>query len=278
VHFSNAQTALEMGCHVLVEKPSTLLLEDTYLLGEIAEANGKLLGTVVQNRLNLSVQFAKNIIDQGWLGKLQNIAVRLIWNRPLSYYQDEWHGRWLTDGGVISQQGYHHIDVARFLCGEIGSVFSLGANLRHKIEVEDTSIGLLEFKNGALGTFEFTTACPNQDLEASIKIVGSDGLIEIGGVGLNQILNFYTEHLKKSESLSLASRNSEYFTNGYGVSHFRVLDIFAKSISEGQSTYFTWKDTTNTLAVIHALYASQERGAKVSLGDKVESTRLGRRC
>ena len=66
------------------------------------------------------------------------------WCRPDRYYKHKWRGTFSHDGGALSNQGIHHIDLLRFLCGEVTKAFlmkTLGAN----IEVEDTAVGTFEF-------------------------------------------------------------------------------------------------------------------------------------
>jgi len=275
LHFEHAKLALMAGRHVLIEKPSTLVVEESYSLKQIAAAKNLKLGTVVQNRLNHATQFAKRAIESGLLGKIQTVAVRLVWCRTQEYYKDEWHGRWQTDGGVLSQQGFHHLDIARFLCGEIVSVFSQGKAIRHKVEVDDTSVGVLEFQSGALGTIEFSTAAPGEDLEASIKVVGSKGYIDIGGIALNKIMHFYSEKLNDKQACKVFESYSEDFSSGYGLSHYRVLKLFGQDITKDQNQYFSWDDTVKTLELIHALYVSQESKMSVSLSKNIRSSKLG---
>lgn len=275
LHFEHTKIALLSGRHALIEKPSTLAIQDSHSLAQIAVEKNLKLGTVVQNRLNLATNFAKDAIDSGLLGKIQTVAVRLVWSRSQEYYQDEWHGRWRTDGGVLSQQGFHHIDMARFLCGEVASVCSKGKALRHRVEVDDTSVGILEFQSGALGTIELTTAAPGKDIEASIKVVGSEGYIDIGGIALNKIESFYSERIKNKKMSKRFERYSEEFENGYGLSHYRVLKLFSQDIIENRNQYFSWIDTVKTLELIHALYVSQESTKTVSLLRLQNSKKLG---
>ena len=63
---------------------------------------------------------------------------------------------------------------------------TLGAN----IEVEDTAVSTIEFKNGGVGTIEVTTAARPDDFEASLSIVGSKGLAQIGGKAVNELQLF----------------------------------------------------------------------------------------
>ena len=38
-------------------------------------------------------------------------SVSLLWCRYQNYYNDDWHGTWKMDGGVINQQAIHYIDI-----------------------------------------------------------------------------------------------------------------------------------------------------------------------
>jgi len=56
-------------------------------------------------------------------------------------------------------QGIHSVDLLQWYMEPVESVQSIATNIRHKdIEVEDTIVSTLKFKNGALGTIECSTA------------------------------------------------------------------------------------------------------------------------
>ena len=98
----------------------------------------------------------------------------------------QWRGTYSHDGGALSNQGIHHIDLLRYLGGEIDSVNctmrTLGAT-----EVEDTAIASIKYRDGSVGTLEVTTAARPDDFEASLSIVGSEGLVQLGGVAVNML-------------------------------------------------------------------------------------------
>ena len=82
------------------------------------------------------------------------------WCRPQAYYdQDTWRGTWALDGGVLTNQASHHIDLLEWIMGDVESVFAMSTTALVDIEAEDTAIVTLKFKNGALGIIEATTQC-----------------------------------------------------------------------------------------------------------------------
>ena len=93
-------------------------------------------------------------------------TVRVRWCRPQSYYdQDSWRGTWALDGGVLTNQASHHIDLLEWMMGDVESVFAKSLNAMADIEAEDTAIVILKFKNGALGVIEAAAAIRPKDLK-----------------------------------------------------------------------------------------------------------------
>ena len=75
---------------------------------------------VFQNRYNKAIQFLKNKKTIQALGKLRIIGVQVRWCRPQRYYNlADWRGTFSHDGGALTNQGIHHLDAMRFLCGEL---------------------------------------------------------------------------------------------------------------------------------------------------------------
>src|SRR4029077_16332458 len=75
--------------------------------------------------------------------------------RDQAYYQsDQWRGKVGTEGGgVLVNQSPHQIDLLQWFMGEIDEITGYWANLNHPyIEVEDTALAMIRFKNGGLGS------------------------------------------------------------------------------------------------------------------------------
>ena len=124
----------------------------------------------------------KKSISGGKLGKINICSVRVRWCRPQRYYDmSEWRGTYSHDGGALTNQGIHHIDLLQWLVGDVKTAFSMNSTVSAPIETEDTSAAVLKFKNGATGIIEATTACRPDNLEGSISILGTKGTVIIGG-------------------------------------------------------------------------------------------------
>ena len=109
----NTLSVLKEWNKFLCEKPLTMRLDHLYSLVDLAEKNDLIYAPVFQNRFNPTVVIVKQIIDNGMLGDSKIASVNLH-IKEQSYYEDKWHGKWKTDGGVINQQAIHHIDCLIF--------------------------------------------------------------------------------------------------------------------------------------------------------------------
>ena len=174
-----------------------LTLDDADAMIRACDAHGIKLFVVKQNRFNVPVVKLREALDAGRFGKLVMGTVRVRWCRHQDYYdQDAWRGTWALDGGVLSNQASHHVDLLEWMMGDVESVFAHGATALVDIETEDTAVvRAASSRNGALGVIEATTAARPRDLEGSISILGENGTVEIGGFAVNemQTWNFTTE-------------------------------------------------------------------------------------
>ena len=274
-HYKHSELALKHHFNVLCEKPATMLPEDALKLDRLSKKNKVMFGIAFQNRFNKSVVTLKKFHENNKFGKILIVNVRLLWSRNQSYYNDQWHGKWKTDGGVTNQQAIHHIDVARWIFGPISEVNTIMTNQINKLEAEDTNNSILKFKSGATGSIQVTTAVRPEDLSASLEVIGEKGFMVLGGIALNKIENFYFKKLTKTEKNMLTNSN-ELVENGYGNSHTIILDLAIKNVLSNKKQFpVTAIDGFLTANLIHALYKSDEKKNWIKVTKNVRSRRLG---
>jgi predicted dehydrogenase len=188
LHCEHVLGLAPFGKHIVVEKPMALTLDDADAMISACDTHGCRLFVVKQNRFNIPVMKLREAIEGKRFGKLVMGTVRVRWCRPQSYYDmDAWRGTWALDGGVLTNQASHHVDLLEWMMGEVESVYAKSTTALVNIEAEDTAIAVLKFRNGALGCIEATTATRPKDLEGSISILGEKGSVEIGGFAVNQM-------------------------------------------------------------------------------------------
>jgi UDP-N-acetyl-2-amino-2-deoxyglucuronate dehydrogenase len=188
LHPEHVIACARAGKHVVVEKPMALRLQDADEMIRACDEAGVKLFVVKQNRFNVPVRKAREALEAGRFGRLILGTVRVRWCRDQSYYdQDAWRGTWAYDGGVLTNQASHHVDMLEWFFGDVVNVHARATTALVKIETEDTAVATLKFRNGALGIIEATTAVRPRDLEGSLSILGEKGAVEIAGFAVNQI-------------------------------------------------------------------------------------------
>ncbi|GMT48627.1 MAG: oxidoreductase [bacterium] len=261
--------------HMVVEKPMALTLDDEDQMIRTCDENGCKLFIVKQNRFNLPVIKLKEAMDQKRFGKLVLGTVRVRWCRKQKYYdQDPWRGTWAYDGGVLTNQASHHIDLLEWIMGEVESVFAKSITALSSIEVEDTAVVTVKFKNGALGIIEATTATRPKDLEGSISVLGEKGSVEIGGFAVNEMKtwSFSTQQSEDDEVINKYSVNPP---NVYGFGHKAYYDHVIDSILNNRKQLVDGLEDRKSLELISAIYELIETGKEVFLRFKPKKCRLG---
>lgn len=262
--------------HVIVEKPTFMSPSQGNKIYEIASLNGVKVFPVFQNRYNNAVQRVKSAILNDELGEIRLTSVRVRWCRPQKYYDlSEWRGTFSHDGGALSNQGIHHIDLLRYLGGEIDEVSCTMATLGSVLEAEDTAVSTFKYKTGAVGSLEITTAARPDDFEASISIIGSKGMAEIGGIAVN-ILNIFTP--KPSDCEKFSDDFSDLNDRGrvYGRGHGEIYNCISKDLNHSEKYPLTQDEIIKTLYLQHAFYVSHESKKSIKISEKKESFNLGK--
>jgi len=263
------------GKHIVVEKPMALTLDDADAMIRACDKADVKLFVVKQNRFNVPVVKLREALEQGRFGKLVLGTVRVRWCRPQSYYdQDAWRGTWAQDGGVLTNQASHHVDLLEWMLGEVDSVFAKSITALAKIEAEDTAVVTLKFRNGALGIIEATTAVRPKDLEGSISVLGEGGTVEIGGFAVNQMKtwNFVTPMADDDQVLEKYSVNPP---NVYGFGHQAYYEHVVDCIINNRQHLVDGLEGRKSLELINAIYESIETGAEVSLRFRPRYCQLG---
>jgi len=262
--------------HIVVEKPMALNLDKADEMIRTCDENGVKLFVVKQNRYNLPVIKLREAIDSGRFGKIVMGTARVRWCRTQQYYdQDAWRGTWAMDGGVFSNQASHHVDLLEWMLGEPISVFAKSRTALVNIETEDTGVALIQFKNGALGIIEATTATRPKDLEGSISILGERGSVEIGGFAVNQmkVWNFIDEI---EEDKHVIENYAEMPPNVYGFGHVKYLENVCDNLLNHTRALVDGLEGRKSLELISAIYESIETGKEVFLKFRPQKCRLGR--
>ncbi|MGM0472469.1 MAG: Gfo/Idh/MocA family protein [Bacillota bacterium] len=261
--------------HIVCEKPMALRLEDADEMIRVCDQYGVRLFVVKQNRYNLPVQKLRRAIEEGRFGKLVMGTVRIRWTRHQHYYDmDDWRGTWAMDGGVLTNQASHHIDLLEWMMGQPVEVSAQTATRLVDIETEDTGAVVIKFANGALGIVEATTATRPEDLEGSLSILGEQGSVEIGGFAVNEMEIWQFED-ERPEDKKVMEEFKENPPNVYGFGHQRYLKHVVDCIKNNKKALVDGFEGRKSLELINAIYEAAETGKTVKLRFKPQKCKLG---
>lgn len=262
------------GCHVIVEKPMALRLLDADAMIRTAQEAGVRLFTVKQNRFNGPVQLLKRALDEGRFGRVLMVTSRVCWHRTQEYYdQALWRGTWAQDGGCITNQAIHYVDLMQWLGGPVSSVYAVSRRFLHRMEAEDAAVATWQFQSGALGAFVATTCANPDDLEGSIAVLGDKGEVEIAGLAVNQVRTWaFAEDRPEDRQAHEAGYVPD---NVYGFSHEALIRSIRDSLATGQPNMLEGGEGRKALELVTAMYESIETNTSVKLGTSYPHSHLG---
>ena len=281
-HAGPTIAAARSGVHALVEKPLASSLADCDAMLAAARENKTIISTVCQRRFYPPCQRIRRAIDEGKIGKpVLGTATMFGWRDEAYYKSDPWRGSWkLEGGGVLVNQSPHQLDLLTWYLGEIDEVFGYWANVNHPyIEVEDTSVAVVRFKNGGLGNILVSNS-QNPALNARVSVHGANGasvgvqtdggvmfvpgLTDITEAPFNDIWTIHGEEKflpqwKEEDARLFASVNPmEYF-------HRRQIQDFLRAIIEGRAPLITGEDGRRTVELFTAIYQATRDKKAVKL-------------
>lgn len=256
--------------HVVVEKPMAMKLSDLEALHKTAVESKVKVFPVYQNRYNKAVQAVRSALLEGRLGRPVMGTVRLRWCRPQRYYdRDPWRGTWSHDGGALTNQGIHYLDLLLHLLGDVEQVCTLTATQLVKVEVEDTAVATLRFASGALGVIEVTTAARPDDCEASISVLAEAGVGVLAGITANRLVTWTPDQ-------AACELHSEEVPTAYGNGHRPLLADVVADLLDGTPHPISFEEGARAIQFLNALYRSAEDNRPVMLKDNPVSHFLGR--
>ncbi|MBQ3541733.1 MAG: Gfo/Idh/MocA family oxidoreductase [Oscillospiraceae bacterium] len=177
-HAENTMQALHAKKHVVLEKPMTFTKAEAKAIAAEAEKSGCVLTVICQLRFSEDVRRVKKLLADRALGELVFCDLYMKYWRDHAYYaSSNWKGtRRFDGGGALMNQGIHGIDLLLYLVGNAKVVHAKNCTRLHDIEVEDASMAMLQFENGAMGVIEAST-CVWPGFERRLEINGTRGSV-----------------------------------------------------------------------------------------------------
>lgn len=274
IHAEIALFCISCGINVIIEKPMAMSIADADKIISLSEKNSVKVSVCHQNRFNVAVQQMRKALEEGRFGKISHGSIHVRWNRNKDYYdQAKWRGTWAQDGGALMNQCIHGIDLLRWMMGDdIEEIYGVTKRQFHSyLECEDVGMGVIKFKNGAIGTIEGTTNVFPENLEETLYLFGETATVKLGGKSTNSIdiWNF----LNKKECDNLNIGYFEVTKNIYGNGHSSLFADVIDAIQNDRIPYVDAYAGKRAVETVLAIYKSSFEGKPVKLPlEKCETT------
>lgn len=216
-HKEIAIAAAKAGKHIFCEKPLALTLEDSREMLKAAEDAGIKHMCGFNYRFAPAVQLAKKLVEEGRLGKIHHFRA---WFLQDFIVDPEFPLIWrlqkeIAGSGSHGDLGAHLIDMAHYLVGDMKEVIGMNETFvkerpladsmtglsakgdknaaKGEVTVDDATLFLTRFENGALGSFEATRFAAGHRCTNSFEINGSKGSVKFDFERMNELMVYFTD-------------------------------------------------------------------------------------
>jgi predicted dehydrogenase len=240
---------------------------------------------VFQHRHGSAGLRAADLLGRGVIGRPLVAVCETLWFRPLSYFDPEWRGTWVGEGGGPTLgHGIHQIDLLLHLLGPWRTIDATAVRLDRPVEFEDVSLASVVFESGAVATVINSLLSPRE--LSRIRIDTSGGTLEVNHVYgySDKDWTFYPAPdatkaatlgldpgVRKSAAAAAASSSSEdaaaadpwIASAGEDVpsNHEAQITHLVDDLLSGRPHSTTLASTRSTMEFVTALYASAITGA-----------------
>jgi predicted dehydrogenase len=258
LHSEMVLQAAAAGKHIICEKPLALnVVQAREMLQACRNAGVRLLVAHVV-RFFPEYALAKSAVESGKIGKPG--VIRLSRG---SYRPKKPMGNWFLDesksGGILMDLMIHDFDYARWIAGEVESVFAKKVSAGWPSAGVDFGLAILKHAGGALSHISGAWAYPPPTFRTHLEIAGDAGLIEFDSDDTAPIRNLITRPSGDSPDVGLPSSpvsESPYTTQ---------IKEFYQALSSGAPARVTAEDGLAAVQIAEAAIKSAETGQAVSL-------------
>lgn len=263
-HAKLSVAAMEAGAWVLCEKPLCASLRELDEIQAAEQRTGRYTACIFQMRFASSSAHVRRLVASGQLGRVLVGVCNTLWFRDPAYYAVPWRGRWETDfGGPTTALGIHAMDHFLHLMGDWSEVRAMAGTLDRAIEVEDISMALVRFKNGAFGSIVNSALSPRQ--ETYIRLDYQRATLELKHLYGYTRDNWTFTPVPPVENDSLV-QTWQSFPPDVGSTHGAQLNAFIADMDANRRPLTSGEESRKTLELITAIYKSAYSGEIVTRG------------
>jgi predicted dehydrogenase len=269
-HYPIIMQCLDAGAWVFCEKPLVASLRELDAVAEAERRTGNACVSVFQWRFGAAAQHLRRQIDAGTFGRPYVGLCATTWYRPDSYYDVDWRGTWASElGGVNMGQAIHLIDLTVWLMGgDWEAVTAIADTLHHDIDVEDTALAMVRFRNRALVSIVSSVLSPRQ--ESRIRLDFERATLEVV-----QLYRYGNEDWAVTAPEGMELPDGAWPpADDEPASHGAELALVLDAMRDGRRPPANVDDIRPTFELLTAIYKSSQNGETVARGSIGEGHRF----
>ncbi len=260
MHAPVSIAALEAGKHVLCEKPMATSSQEAQDMIEAAEKSGTKLMIAHNQRLVPSHVKARELLEEGALGKIYSFRTVFGHGGPEGWSidgADSWFFRKEEAFiGAMGDLGVHKSDLIQFLfdepVAEVGAFVETVA--KENTTVDDNAVCVLKMESGIVGTLTASWSYKPFEDNATV-IYGEKGMLRLEDDPQYSLIAVYTSGETMSYDLGGIQTNA-----GGGMENTGIVDAFVETVVKNTPIPITGADGKRALDVIlAALESSMEK-------------------
>jgi len=263
LHKPTILQALDVGLHVVCEKPLVGSLADMDIIEAAAARSDRLVMPVFQYRFGEGMGQLVHLIERGFAGRPLVATLETHWNRDAAYYAVPWRGKWATElGGAIVGHAIHIHDLLVKALGPAKRVQARLATSVNPIEVEDCAAIIMEMASDALVTSSVTLG--SADDHSRLRFCFTDLTAESGTEPYNPGTAPWTFTARApasqeaiDEALTSCTPHDDGFARQFALLHEAVVNDAPPPV--------TLADARASLELITAIYQADAAGKAVNL-------------
>ena len=188
LHAEQLKAAMAAGKHIYCDKPLTVTMQEAEEVGRAAKGWKGTGGMTFQNRFFSSVQRARQLIDEGFLGALTSFRSVYLHSGSVDPAAPlKWKLRAAGGGGVLRDLGSHVLDLVDWLAGPLEEIRAEtrilyptrpdGAGGVQAVDAEDQVILTVRCAGGTLGTLEASKIATGAEDDFRVELHGTRGAL-----------------------------------------------------------------------------------------------------
>ena len=248
--------AARAGKPTFCEKPLSLSMDEALDMKAIIEQTGTFFQLGFMRRFDNGYAAARRSIESGSIGTpiVFKSSSRDPYRPSLEYLDPD------NSGGLFTDCGIHDIDIARWLMGEIASVYSIGGVLAYpemnEIGDVDNAIVTLRFAGGQVGVIDLSrSGIYGYDIRT--EILGTKGTLKIGYLRETPLMILTKD--------GVSHDTVPYFMERFGQAYVTQLQDFVDNVRNDKPAPITCDDGIAALRVTLAATRSLKENRPIEV-------------